>query len=80
MSSSTDSRVLAILARVVRRDASTLKPTQDLASDLDVNSASALELLSTLEEELSIEISEVEAAKLRTVGDVLAFVASKSKV
>jgi acyl carrier protein len=75
VSSTTDARVLEILARVVRRDASTLKPGLDLASDLDVGSAQALELLATLEEELSIEISEVEAAKLRTVGDVLAYVA-----
>ena len=75
MSSPTDARVLAILAKVIRRDAATLKPGLDLARDLDVGSAQALELLATLEEELSIEISEVEAAKLRTVGDVLAFVA-----
>jgi acyl carrier protein len=75
VSTTSDSRVLAILARVVRRDVSTLKPDLDLASDLDVGSAQALELLATLEEELQLEISEVDAAKLRTVGDVLAYVA-----
>ena len=76
---SSDDRVYQILARVTRRDRATIKPEQDLASDLDVGSAQALELLATLEDELGIEISEVEAAKLRTVKDVLSFVARASK-
>ena len=71
-----DQRVLQILARVTRRDPATIKPEQDLAGDLDVGSAQALELLATLEDELGIEINEVAAAKLRTVRDVLAYVKS----
>lgn len=70
----TDDRVLEILGRVTRRDKATLTPDLDLAGDLDVGSAEALELLSTLEDDLGLEISEVEAAKLRTVRDVLTFV------
>jgi acyl carrier protein len=71
----SEDRIYEILARVTRRDRATIRPEQDLASDLDVGSAQALELLATLEDELGIEISEVDAAKLRTVRDVLAFVA-----
>jgi acyl carrier protein len=75
----SDDRVYEILARVTRRDRTTIKPEQDLASDLDVGSAQALELLATLEDELHIEISEVEAAKLRKVKDVLTFVANAKR-
>ncbi|MBX3468183.1 MAG: acyl carrier protein [Planctomycetes bacterium] len=74
MSGASDERVFEILARVSGRDRATIKPEQDLAADLDVGSAQALELLATLEEELSVEISEVEAARLRSVRDVLEFV------
>lgn len=76
---SSDDRVYQILSRVTRRDRSTIKPEQDLASDLDIGSAQALELLATLEDELGIEISEVDAAKLRTVKDVLAYVTKAAK-
>jgi acyl carrier protein len=74
----SNDRVYEILSRVTRRERSTLKPEQDLAADLDIGSAQALELLATLEDELGIEISEVDAAKLRTVKDVLAYVAKAS--
>lgn len=74
-----EQRVLQILARVTRRDPATIKPEQDLAGDLDVGSAQALELLATLEDELGIEINEVDAAKLRTVRDVLAYVKTAKK-
>lgn len=74
-----DGKVLQILGRVARRDPATIQPDHDLAGDLDINSAQALDLLATLEEELGQEISEVEAAKLRTVRDVLALVKSKAR-
>lgn len=70
-------RVLQILSRVTKRPSAEIKAEHDLKGDLDVGSAEALDLLATLEDELGLEISEVEAARLRTVGDVLSFVTSK---
>ncbi len=69
-----ETKTLAVLAKVSKRPVAELTPNKDLKADLDLGSAEALELLATLEETLEIEISEVEAAKMRTVGDVLAFV------
>jgi acyl carrier protein len=69
-----ETKALAVLAKVSKRPVAELTPNKDLKADLDLGSAEALELLATLEETLAIEISEVEAAKMRTVGDVLAFV------
>lgn len=66
--------VLGVIAQVTRRPVEELKPEHDLASDLDVGSADAMEILANIEDDLEIEISEVDAAKLRSVGDVLAYV------
>jgi acyl carrier protein len=45
----------------------------ELVADLDVDSARALELLVALEDALGIEISDEDAARLDTVGDILAY-------
>jgi acyl carrier protein len=55
---------------------SSLRDEAELVADLGLDSIVTLDLLMTLEEELDREISEVEAAELVTVGDILAFVRS----
>jgi acyl carrier protein len=67
-------RALEILGEVCRVEAAQLGRDAHLINDLDLDSATTLDLLMTLEEELGIDIPEVEAAKLVTVGDVLDFV------
>lgn len=64
-------KVLSILSEVCRKPTEELKPEIHLIHDLNLDSALTLELLMTLEDTLGREISEVEAAKLVTVGDVL---------
>jgi acyl carrier protein len=63
--------ILKILGEVCRVPVEELTPEKHLIRDLDLDSVLALELLMTLEERLSVEISEVDAAKLVTVADVL---------
>lgn len=65
-------KVLQILSRVVERPAEALTPELSLKTDLKLDSYRALDLLAAIEEELDVEISEVEAAKVETVADVLA--------
>jgi acyl carrier protein len=67
-------KALAVLSDVCQVPASKLTPDTHLIRDLALDSAITMELLMALESELSLEISDVEAAKLVTVGDVLAFV------
>lgn len=67
-------RVLAILAEVTGRRIEDLRPDQELVGDLGVDSATALRLLVDLEEALDVEIDDEDAARLATVGDVVAFV------
>ena len=66
--------VLQVLSEVSQVPVESLTPEKHLINDLDLDSTLTLELLMTLEEGLGSEISEVDAAKLVTVGSILAFV------
>lgn len=70
-------RGLEVIARVAGRNAAELRPEQNLVGDLQIDSPKALQLLLQLEDDLGLEISDEEAAKMDTVGDVLVFLASR---
>ena len=63
-----------LIAKVSARALSSLEAGQDLIVDLGIDSPKALELLVELEEALGIEITDEEAARFETVGDVLTYV------
>jgi acyl carrier protein len=65
---------LAVIARVSKVDAHAIRPDMDLVADLGFDSAKALELLVELEEALGVEVSDEQAARLNSVGDILAIV------
>lgn len=71
------SRGLEVLARVAGRDAAALRPEHNLVGDLGIDSVKALQLVMQLEEELGIEISDDDAAKMDRVGDVLAYLGTR---
>ena len=68
------STALAVVAKVSKVDAATLTPEMELVADLGLDSARALELLVELEDALDTEISDEEAAKLNSVGDILGYI------
>ena len=70
---------LQILSEVCRVAVDELTPEKHLTQDLDLDSVLAMDLLMTLEERLATDISEVEAAKLVTVGDVLELVRERGQ-
>lgn len=65
---------LDVLSKVSGMETEQIQPEMDLTTDLGIDSPKALQLLVDLEDRLSIEISDEEAAKMQTVGDVLTFV------
>lgn len=65
---------LAVIAKVSKVEVAALRPDMDLVADLGFDSAKALELLVELEEALGIEVSDEQAARLNSVGDILAVV------
>jgi acyl carrier protein len=64
-------KALDVIARISSTPASELTRDMELVADLDMDSAKALELLVELEDALEIEISDDDAARLNTVGDIL---------
>jgi acyl carrier protein len=65
---------LAAIAKVSRVEVAALRPDMDLVADLGFDSAKSLELLVELEEALGIEVTDEQAARLNSVGDILAIV------
>jgi acyl carrier protein len=65
---------LELLATISDRPAEGLTDGLHLVADLGIDSPKALRLLVELEDRLDVEIEDEEAASLKTVGDVLAFV------
>jgi acyl carrier protein len=65
---------LDVLSRVSGVEPKEIRPEMDLTTDLGIDSPKALQLLVDLEDRLSIEISDEDAATMETVGDVLTYV------
>lgn len=68
---SREQKALEVLADVSGVERQDIEPQMDLVADLGIDSPKALQLLVKLEDALGIEISDEEAAKMETVGDVL---------
>lgn len=71
-------KALEVLATISGREAATLTPEMELVGDLSIDSPKALQLLVELEDALGIEISDEDAAKMDTVGDVLGYLGSRA--
>lgn len=69
-------KALEIVAKISGMDAAKLEPKLDLVADLGIDSPKALQMLLDLEDTLGIEISDEDAAKMDTVGDVLDYLGS----
>jgi acyl carrier protein len=70
--------ITVVLPRVLDRDALEITPEMKLMSDLGMRSASMLELLLELEDNLDIQIDveDITEAAMISVGDLADFVAS----
>jgi acyl carrier protein len=66
----------AVLARLSGKAAAELRPEMELVADLGIDSPKALELLVELEEALDVEISDEDAARMESVGDVFEYAGS----
>ncbi len=69
--------VLEVISKLANVSRDTLKPEMELVADLGIDSPKALQLLVELEEALDIEITDEEAARLESVGDILSMYESK---
>ncbi len=67
---------LEVVAKIGKSEPQALTPEMELVADLGIDSPKALQLLVELEERLGIEISDEDAARMETVGDILGYVAA----
>lgn len=77
-----EERVTEIIVDKLAVDESQVSPGANYAEDLDADSLDLAELVMALEEEFSsdsnkLEISDEDAAKIKTVGDTITFLESK---
>ena len=68
---------LNVISKLSGKPAGEIQPSMDLVGELGIDSPKALQLLVELEDTLDIEISDEQAAKMDTVGDILDFLAAK---
>ncbi len=76
MAAFNEDRVKEIIAKELEVDVKQLAPEAKFIEDLGADSLDIVELVMALEEEYDLEISDEEAEKIRTVGDVVAYIES----
>lgn len=74
---SVEQEVINIIVEQLGVDAEEVNAEKSFVEDLNADSLDLTELIMTFEEKFGFEISEGEAEKLRTVGDVIKFVNEK---
>lgn len=67
-------RLIDAIARIAEIESAAVKGGDRLREDLGLDSLGSLELLSTISEELRIDIEVEDAMDIRTVDDACAFV------
>lgn len=69
-----------ILARMLKIKEEVIKPSSLLRSDLGVDSLDIWEIVSKIEEEFSIEVSEDDVLQVNAVKDVVQMIEDKMKI
>ena len=70
-------KVRDIIVETLGCDAGEVTPEASLADDLGADSLAAVELVMALEEATGLSIAEEDAANLKTVGDILTYLAAR---
>ena len=76
---SVQDRVIEVTARVLKLDASEIKPEHSFTSDLGAESVQSIELVAMFEEEFGIEMDEDAALAVENVGDAIEFITDVCK-
>lgn len=76
---SVEQEVIDIVVEQLGVDKDDVTPQKSFVEDLNADSLDLTELIMTFEERFGFEISEEEAEKLKTVGDVISYVENRKK-
>lgn len=72
-----EQEVIDIVVEQLGVDEQDVTPEKSFVEDLNADSLDLTELIMTFEERFGFEISEEEAEKLKTVGDVINYITQK---
>lgn len=78
MSTSVEERVSNIICDQLAVEKEKITPTASFVDDLGADSLDIVELVMTMEEEFDLDIPDEDAEKMKTVGDVVKYISSKS--
>lgn len=76
---SVEQEVIDIVVEQLGVDREDVTPAKTFVGDLNADSLDLTELIMTLEERFGCEITEENAAKLKTVSDVIEYIQQHSK-
>lgn len=76
---STEQEVIDIVVDQLGVNKEEVSVSKSFIEDLNADSLDLTELMMTFEERFSCEIADEEAAKLKTVGDVVAYIEKNKK-
>lgn len=71
-------RVIAVLADKLSKDEAEINAQSNIKEDLGADSLDMVEVIMGLEDEFGIEISDEDAAKISTVGEIVAYIEEKT--
>ena len=75
MASGVEEKVKQIIVEQLQVDEAEVTPTASFQEDLGADSLDVMEVFMRLEDELGVAISDDEQGKIRTVGDVIEWLA-----
>jgi acyl carrier protein len=76
---SDQEKIKRIIAEQLGVDEEDVKPEASFVNDLGADSLDLVELIMAMEEEFDIKIEDEEAEKIKTVKDVIEFIANATK-
>lgn len=76
---STEQEVIDIVVEQLGVDKEDVNSKKSFVEDLNADSLDLTELIMTFEERFGIEITEEEAEKLKTIGDVITYIDRRKK-
>ena len=76
---SVEKKVREIVAEQLEKDVNDVKGESAFIEDLGADSLDIVELVMKMEEEFEIEIPDEEAEKIKTVNDVIQYIAAHKK-
>lgn len=78
VSNTVEERVRGIICDQLAVESEKVKMESSFIDDLGADSLDIVELVMTMEEEFDLDIPDEDAEKMKTVGDVVKYIGSKS--